>query len=82
MRIQILYFAAIKELLGVAGEAVELDGSSTDVAGVEAHLVRMHPELEGRLASVRIAVNEAFAFPATRVEDGDTLALIPPVSGG
>jgi sulfur-carrier protein len=82
MRIRILYFAALKELLGSAGEEIEMPVSRTDVARVEARLIELHPELEGRLASVRVAVNEEFASPTTPVEDGDTLALIPPVSGG
>jgi molybdopterin converting factor small subunit len=31
---------------------------------------------------VRVARNEAFAASAERLEDGDVIALIPPVAGG
>lgn len=41
-----------------------------------------HPALGERAASLRFAVNEAYADPCTPLADGDEVAVIPPVSGG
>jgi sulfur-carrier protein len=82
MRIRVLYFAGVKELLGRGEESLELPGAESDVARVQAQLIAAHPQLEARLDAVRFAVNEDFAVAGTVVRDGDVLAIIPPVSGG
>jgi molybdopterin converting factor subunit 1 len=82
MRIKLLFFAAIQDLAGQREAELVLDGDSVGVEELPAHLERQFPEFSGRLASVRIAVNESFANPGERVADGDVVALIPPVSGG
>ena len=46
-------------------------------------ILERSPSLEGCLPYVRFAVNERFEYDLSRIlEDGDTVALIPPVSGG
>jgi molybdopterin converting factor small subunit len=45
-------------------------------------LERTKPALQGRLGSVRVAVNEEFAETSALVRGGEVVALIPPVSGG
>jgi molybdopterin converting factor small subunit len=40
------------------------------------------PRLAGLPADALVAVNRAFAKPATALRDGDEVALMPPVSGG
>ena len=82
MRVRILYFAAIKELLGSAEELLDVSVDVADVALVERRLIEVHPELDGRLATVRFAVNEDFAERDAPVRSGDVVAVIPPVSGG
>jgi molybdopterin synthase sulfur carrier subunit len=77
----VLYFAALRDLAGVSEEWLELD-SVASVSDFIGSLGAKHPALVGRLASVRVAVNETFAAPSDTVHEGDTLALIPPVSGG
>lgn len=80
--IRLLYFAAVRELMGKGEEELDVPTSVTRVADLVAHLERVHPELAGRLAGVRIAVNEEFAAAADPVRSGDVVALIPPVAGG
>lgn len=80
MRLEILYFAAVRELVGTDREARETAAST--VAALAAELEEAHPALRGRLAQVRFAVNEAFAEDSTALSDGDVVALIPPVAGG
>lgn len=81
VRVRLLYFAALKDLAGVAEEWVELERAAS-VADVTQRLTELRPALAGKLAGVRVAVNETFAAPEDAVREGDTLALIPPVSGG
>ncbi|MCA9631818.1 MAG: molybdopterin converting factor subunit 1 [Myxococcales bacterium] len=82
MRIELLYFAALKELTGTSGETLEIDLSEPTVSDLCSELERRRPELVGRLGAVRVAVNEAFAQSSDVVPEGATVALIPPLSGG
>jgi molybdopterin converting factor subunit 1 len=80
--VSILYFAAVRDLVGRAEERIELPAGVTTIASLAAHLAVLHPELAGRLAPVRFARNEEFATMADAVAPGDVIALIPPVAGG
>lgn len=78
--ITILYFAAVRDLVGVPEEKIE--ASARTVAELRAWLEKNRPALAGRLGSVRFARNEVFATEDERLADGDVIALIPPVAGG
>ncbi len=82
MRVKVLYFAAVRALVGVAEESRELPPEVTTIGAFSAWLEGARPELSGRLGAVRVARNEEFARAEDPVHDGDTLALIPPVAGG
>jgi len=47
-----------------------------------AHLQQIRPGLRGKMASVRVALDEAFAENADTLKGVRTIALIPPVAGG
>lgn len=81
MRVRILYFAGVRDVVGVGEEARELPPEIATIADFGRWVARTHA-LEDRMATVRIAQNERFADPTDTLSDGDTLALIPPVSGG
>lgn len=78
----VLYFAALRDLSGVAEEQVPLDAPGGDVSALLQALQTRHAALAGRLESVRVAVNEEFVETSTRLRGGEVVALIPPVSGG
>jgi molybdopterin synthase sulfur carrier subunit len=82
MKIMVLYFAAVRELVGKDEEEIELPPSVTNIGLLAAHLPRLHASLAGRLSSVRLARNETFATNDEHIEEGDVIALIPPVAGG
>lgn len=83
LAVSVLYFAALRDLSGVAEERVRLpDTSPLDVSALLALLELAHPSLGGRLESVRVAVNEEFMPKSTLLHGGEVVALIPPVSGG
>ena len=81
MRINVKLFASVRERAGVAELEIELpDGA--DVAAAADGLARQAPALRGHLAHIAFAVNRAYATAKTPLNDGDELAVIPPVGGG
>lgn len=80
--IQLLYFAALRERMGMSAEDVELPAEVTDVRSLGAWLEATRPALRGVLGSVRFAVGDEFAAPERTLAPGDVVALLPPVSGG
>lgn len=80
--ITLLYFAALRELARRPEERLALPPEVRCVRDLPAFLEKHQPAFAGRLGQVRIARNECFAEPDEVIEEGDTLALIPPVAGG
>jgi molybdopterin synthase catalytic subunit len=73
-------FARLREQAGTDREQMDLAGGT--VADVYRALRERHPALESNLQLIRPARNESFADWTERVDDGDEVAFIPPVSGG
>jgi len=82
MTVRVLYFAALRDAVGMSEETLALPADVTTVAALAAHLAARHAEYAARRAHVRIARNEAFAEDDETIADGDVIALIPPVAGG
>jgi molybdopterin converting factor subunit 1 len=82
MKVKVLYFAAVHDLVGVAEEDLDLPESVNSIALLAAHLSQLHPQLMNRLENVRFARNETFAKSSEAISENDTIALIPPVAGG
>jgi molybdopterin converting factor subunit 1 len=80
--VQVLYFAALRDLAGTGEERVSLPTLPTSVADLLEVLEGRHGALAGRLKSVRVAVDEEFAETSRELRGGEVVALIPPVSGG
>lgn len=80
--ITLLYFAALRELMGSGQESIALPPEVHDVRTLGAWLEEARPALRGRLGSVRFAVDEVFAGPDDAILPGAVVALIPPVAGG
>lgn len=79
MQLTILYFAGLRDLVARPEEVIEVT-SEQQVKDVLLLLQKLHPHLQ--LVGVRVAVNEEFVQVDHPLQSGDTLALIPPVSGG
>ncbi len=74
-------FAAFQETCGM--EAVcERFAPGTPVMATFDRLVRQYPILARWRSLTRYAINLEFVAPDTPLQDGDEVALIPPVSGG
>jgi molybdopterin converting factor subunit 1 len=82
VKLVVLYFAALRDLLALGQEQIELPGSSSRVEDLAHYLSQLHPALAPHLGSVRFAVNETFVDLAAALSSGDVVAVIPPVTGG
>lgn len=82
MIVTVLYFAAVRDLVGQAEERLTLPAHVTTIDALSRHLATIHPTLEGRLVSVRFARNEEFVMSDSAIGENDVIALIPPVAGG
>ena len=81
MQVQVRLFAICRERTGKDRLLLSLANGATVAQALEA-IAAVEPSLAPLLPSLRVAVNQTFATSATKIEDGDELALIPPVSGG
>ena len=85
MKVNVLFFAGLREQLGTAAEEIELPAGVATVAALRGHLARRGGAWEGALAekkNVRAAVNQDMAKPGAAIRAGDEIAFFPPVTGG
>lgn len=81
MRGKVKLFASLREAAGRS----EIEWRLADGATVETlvvHLRKTLPGLDERAEHTWIAVNRHYASPEAVLQDGDEVALFPPVSGG
>lgn len=81
MRITLLAFGMLRELLGNGAAPLDLPAEST-VEDVLARCRALAPEKGGLWSSVAVAVNQEYVRAGHRLAEGDEVALLPPVSGG
>ena len=81
IRIRVRLFAMQRELAGTRELAFELPRGAT-IEDAWRELIERYPPLAPGRPSVRFARNAAYAPATTALEDGDEVAMIPPVSGG
>jgi len=81
MRVQVLFFGVLKDLVGRASETLELNENAT-VADVLEHYELRTAKIREILPSLALSVNQHYAGPGAVLGDGDEVALLPPVSGG
>jgi molybdopterin synthase catalytic subunit len=81
VRVEVLYFAILRERVGRERESLELpDGAN--VGAARAAIAERHRGIESLLPRVQTAVNRVVAKDDTVLADGDEIALLPPVAGG
>ncbi len=80
MQIRVIYFAAVRDLVEREEETLELPENARSTTELVQLLLEKHERLS--MEGVRLAVNEEFVDEGHPLSVGDTVALIPPVSGG
>jgi molybdopterin synthase sulfur carrier subunit len=85
MPLSILYFAWLRERVGVSEEELSVPDSVATVADLVVYLSNLdqrHAEAFRNRAAVRCAVNQEFADVSTVLRPNDEVAFFPPVTGG
>ncbi len=78
---KVLFFGVLKEIVGSAGESIEVAPGAT-LAKVFEHYSERFETLRNKRSSILFARNSEFAPPDTPVNENDEIAFLPPVSGG
>ena len=81
LRIQVRLFAMQREQAGTREVELGMPAGAT-IEDAWAALVKRFPVLAPGRAALRFARNGGYAPPETPLENGDEVAMIPPVSGG
>ena len=81
VRVKVLFFGMLKDIVGRSEEQVEVpDGAS--LGSVFDRYAHEYPGMDAMRASIVLACNHSFSDRATGLKDGDEVAFLPPVSGG
>jgi molybdopterin synthase catalytic subunit len=81
VRIRVLFFGLLRDIVGVREDSLEVaEGSS--VGTVFEHYAAKAPKLRETSSSIVLALNQQFSDPKALLHDGDEVAFLPPVSGG
>jgi molybdopterin synthase catalytic subunit/molybdopterin converting factor small subunit len=81
MRVTVLFFGVLKEMLGSESQMLDLPQGAT-VDAVLGHYSALLPKQAKLWPSLAVAVNQSYALGGCLLRDGDEVALLPPVSGG
>ena len=85
MKVDVLYFAGLREAVGTARERVELPEGVATAAALRAFLRARGGAWAEALAdsrTLRVAVDQAMAGGDAPLRDGAEVAFFPPVTGG
>ncbi|SPE41840.1 Molybdopterin synthase subunit MoaD / molybdopterin synthase subunit MoaE [Candidatus Sulfopaludibacter sp. SbA3] len=81
MRARVLFFGMLKEVVGRSAEDAEF-AEGADLHSVFETYAARYPRLREIARSIVVARNQEFAELSTKIEEGDEIAFLPPVSGG
>jgi len=85
MKLELRFFASLREALGVSQETFEVPVSVKTIADLRLHLIeRGNPwaEVLAEGKVLRCALNHHMVDPSTLLKEGAEVAFFPPVTGG
>jgi MoaE-MoaD fusion protein len=81
MEVRLLFFASLKDIVGARQLRLDLPAGAT-VDDVLTQLESSYPRMKDYRPVVLTALNEEYVDKRTAIQEGDELAIFPPVSGG
>lgn len=81
MRIRVLLFGQLKDIVGRQEEFLEMEPGA-DLSAVMSRYGERFPKFQALATSIACAVNQQYAGGSTMLQDGDEVGFLPPVSGG
>lgn len=85
MRINLKFFASVRETVGTGAETIDVPADVTTVGALRALLVARGGAWAQALAAgraLRMASNQQMCDASTALADGAEVAFFPPVTGG
>ncbi len=82
MSVKVLYFAGLKEALGLSAETLELPAGVVTVGALRDWLASNGRAALASAKNLRCAVNQDMAGLDASISEGDEIAFFPPVTGG
>jgi molybdopterin synthase sulfur carrier subunit len=85
MKLELRFFASLREALGIAQESIVVPDSVKTIADLRAHLVdRGNPwsEVLAQSKVLRCALNQVMVDASTPLKENAEVAFFPPVTGG
>jgi molybdopterin synthase catalytic subunit len=81
MRVRVLFFGQLKEIVGASEESAELS-EGAKLEDLFERYNRRFPKFAEFRPSIAVSVNQEYADAKLALSDGDEVAFLPPVSGG
>ncbi len=83
MKVQLRYFASIRETIGCGSETLHTQAAT--LAALRDELIArggVHAQALGRCAPLRLALNQIMSDEDAALSDGAEVGFFPPVTGG
>ena len=81
MRVRVLLFGQLKDIVGRQEESLDLE-SGARLSAVMSHYSGRYPKFQGLNNSIACSINQEYAQGSAILKEGDEVGLLPPVSGG
>jgi len=81
MRVKVLLFGQLKDIVGRQEELLNLEPGAR-LSAVIAHYAERYPKFQGLNNSIACSINQEYAQGTSQLKEGDEVGLLPPVSGG
>jgi molybdopterin synthase sulfur carrier subunit len=85
MKLELRFFASLREALGISQESVTIPAAIKTIADLREHLIERGSPWAEVLADgkvLRCALNQQMVDANTSLQDGAEVAFFPPVTGG
>ena len=85
MKLELRFFASLREALGISQESIVVPDSIKTIADLRAHLVQRGNPWSEVLAQgkvLRCALNQVMVDASTPLQENAEVAFFPPVTGG
>ena len=81
MRVKVLLFGQLKDIIGRQEESLDLD-TGAQLSAVIGYYSDRYPRFHGLQRSIACSINQEYANGLAVLREGDEIGLLPPVSGG
>ena len=81
MRIRVLLFGQLKDIVGQQEQSLDLQPGA-DLASVVTHYAETFPRFKPLSGAIACSINQEYARASSVLREGDEVGLLPPVSGG